>query len=296
MLHKYLSELNKIQIDLINVIKLGVVIVDRQGNYITEKSNYSDFCKMFRGNKILCTFCEKCDLHALNKTFLTLKPYIYRCHSGLVDMIIPILYDNEILGAFIVGQIILEDEENFNIQQIMNDNLGKNIDGYKLQENYKKLKKMSYSEIVSIANIVSYTASHITNSIKRKHWDNHSVETSISDSRICLNDTPIGPAIIYINKNLNSSLSLVEAAATCNMSVSQFTRVFKKETGKTFICFVSRKKIKQAKYLLKYTNKSMSEIAFELGMEDSSYFTKVFKKYTGIRPKEFRDNFIHKKD
>ncbi|NME35859.1 MULTISPECIES: PocR ligand-binding domain-containing protein [Fusobacterium] len=292
MIKRYKNELIKIQNEIIDVTKLAVVIVDREGNYITEKGNFSDFCKLFRNNKNLNLLCEKCDMHALNKTFLTLKPYIYRCHSGLVDMIVPILYDNELLGAFIVGQIVLEDEKSFNIQQVMNDNLGKNVDGYKLGENYKQLKRMTFAEITSVANLLSYTSSYITQCIKTRKWSTHKIENNVSDNRICLNDLPIGAAIIYINKNLNGNISLAEAASSCNMSVSQFTRAFKKETGKTFIDFVTRKKIKQAKYLLKYTNKSISEISFELGMDDSSYFTKVFKKYTGIRPKEFRDNIL----
>lgn len=294
MIRKYKAELTKIQNEIVALTNLAIVIVDQEGNYITEKTNYSQFCKIFRNNKNLCSYCEKCDIQALNKAFLTLKPYIYRCHSGLIDIVIPILYDGILIGAFLVGQVILDKDESFNIQQILNDNLGKNIDGEKLKETYNLLPRMTQEQIISLTNLISYTSSYITDCIKSKKWAVPEIEINKLDTRICLNDSPIGEAIMYINRNLSTPISLNDAAAKCNMSISQFTRIFKKETGKTFLDFVTRKRIKQAKYLLKSTNKTMNEIAFEVGMDNSSYFTKVFKKYTGLRPKEFRDNCSNK--
>lgn len=294
VIHKFKDELTKIQNEIVSISNLAIVVVDREGNYVTEKTNYSQFCKIFRNNKNLSSYCEKCDIQALNKAFLTLKPYIYRCHSGLIDIVVPIVYDGELIGAFLVGQVVLVEEKSFNIQQILNDNLGKNIDGEKLKETYKLLPRMTHSQLESLASIVSYISNYISGCIKNKKWNTSAIETNRLDTRICLNDSPIGAAIMYINKNLNNSPSLNEAASLCNMSVSQFTRTFKRETGKTFIDFVTRKKIKQAKYLLQYTNKTMNEIAFELGMDNSSYFTKVFKKYTGLRPKEYRNNISTK--
>ena len=80
-------------------------------------------------------------------------------------------------------------------------------------------------------------------------------------------------------------------ALLCNLSISQFSRVFKKETGKTFKEYILVKKIEKAKYFLEITNKSLSEISNEIGIEDSSYFTKVFKKYERVCPKEYRELF-----
>lgn len=289
MIHNYKEELTKIQNEIVALTNLAIVIVDQEGNYVTEKTNYSQFCRIFRNNKNLSSYCEKCDIQALNKAFLTRKPYIYRCHSGLIDIVIPILVGGVLIGAFLIGQVILEKDESFNIQQILNDNLGKNIDGEKLKETYKLLPRMTKEQIVSLTNLISYISTYISDSIKNKKWGIPEIEIFGLDTRICLNDSPIGPAIIYINKNLSSPISLNDAASKCNMSISQFTRTFKKETGKTFLDFVTRKRIKQAKYLLKSTNKTMNEIAFEVGMDNSSYFTKVFKKYTGLRPKDFRN-------
>lgn len=289
MLHKYKKELDKLQAEIVNIIKMAVVIVDSKGNYITEKSNYSEFCKIFRKNKDLSGFCEKCDLKAISKAFLSLKPYIYRCHAGLVDMVIPIVYQGELIGGFLVGQIILEDKETFELEDILLENVGKEFNFKKIAENYGLLKKMSYSELESVASVLYYTSIYITDSIKNKKWYNHKIEDNIREERVEYSTSQISAAISYINENIDKNIHLEEVASISNLSISQFSRIFKKETGKTFKDYFISKKIEKAKYYLEVTNKSLNEIASEIGFEDSSYFTKVFKKYEKLCPKYYRD-------
>lgn len=292
MLYQYKKELLKIQRELIDGTKMGIVIIDKEGEYITEKSNYSEFCELFRKNPTLCSFCEKCDLKALNKAFLSSKPYIYRCHAGLIDAIIPIVYDGELIGAFLVGQILLEDEENFNIDFILNENLGKKVNFTKLKESYHNLKKIKLSELKSIVNLIYYTTFYITDCIKTKKWKQLEIHNNIINKKIDLSYSQIAPALKYINEHLEKNISLKELATLCNMSISTFTRVFKKETDKNFKEYIILKKIEKAKFLIENSNKTLTEISNTLNFEDSSYFTKIFKKYEGLTPKQFRENLF----
>ena len=291
MLYKYRKELIKIQEEIVNMTKMAIVIVDDEGNYLTEKSNYSEFCKIFRKNKELNCFCEKCDVKALSKVFLSLKPYIYRCHAGLVDMIIPIIYQGELIGAFLVGQILLEDEETFELENILVENVGKEFNLKKIAENYDFLKKVKYNDLQSIASILHYTSVYISECIKNKKWYNHIVENNIKEERVQYSHSQISAAITHINEKIKENIYLEDVAGLCNLSISQFSRVFKKEIGKTFKEYILIKKVEKAKYFLEITNKSLSEISNEIGIEDSSYFTKVFKKYVKICPKDYRDLF-----
>ncbi|WP_297598750.1 PocR ligand-binding domain-containing protein [uncultured Cetobacterium sp.] len=291
MLYKYRKELIKIQEEIVNMTKMAIVIVDDEGNYLTEKSNYSEFCKIFRKNKELNCFCEKCDVKALSKVFLSLKPYIYRCHAGLVDMIIPIIYQGELIGAFLVGQILLEDEETFELENILIENVGKEFNLKKIAENYDFLKKVKYNDLQSIASILHYTSVYISECIKNKKWYNHIVENNIKEERVQYSHSQISAAITHINEKIKENIYLEDVAGLCNLSISQFSRVFKKEIGKTFKEYILIKKVEKAKYFLEITNKSLSEISNEIGIEDSSYFTKVFKKYEKICPKDYRDLF-----
>lgn len=286
MLKNFKKELLSIQKDLISVTNMGIVIIDIDGEYITEKTNYSEFCKVFRKNSTLSLFCEKCDLKALNKVLLSRTPYIYKCHSGLIDVIIPILYEGEIIGAFLIGQFLLENNQEFELEKILKENIGKNIDLKLLQEKYKELTVINLEKLESIIRIVTYSTYYIADCIKNKKW--LEMKNTVSKVKIELSNSKIAPIIKYINEHINENVSLSLGANLCNMSQSQFSRTFKKETGKTFKEYVLLKKIEQAKFYIKTTDKSFSEISDFLGFEDSSYFTKLFKKYEGITPKEYK--------
>jgi YesN/AraC family two-component response regulator len=72
------------------------------------------------------------------------------------------------------------------------------------------------------------------------------------------------------------------------MSPQYFCRFFKKVTGTTFKEYLLSIKIDKAKELLMKYNMSATEIAYQVGFENLSYFFRVFKKLTGLNPMEFR--------
>jgi two-component system, response regulator YesN len=93
----------------------------------------------------------------------------------------------------------------------------------------------------------------------------------------------------YINKHfLEPGLSLSEVAAYVNHSLSHFSTVFNQETSQTFKEYITDIRIKKAKELLRTTNLTSSQIAYQIGYNDPHYFSFVFKKHTGLTPREFR--------
>ena len=82
MLKNFKKELLSIQKDLISITNMGIVIIDIDGEYITEKTNYSEFCKVFRKNSTLSLFCEKCDLHHILSVFRSSLTDLFRNASA----------------------------------------------------------------------------------------------------------------------------------------------------------------------------------------------------------------------
>ena len=72
------------------------------------------------------------------------------------------------------------------------------------------------------------------------------------------------------------------------LSPAYFSRIFKKETGATFNSFLNEVRIEKSKALLRNNDLKMVDIALMVGFESQSYFTKVFKKITGISPLQYR--------
>jgi len=86
----------------------------------------------------------------------------------------------------------------------------------------------------------------------------------------------------------DDKLSLQDAAAHVRMSPSHLSKVFAQETGETFIEYVMQMRIRKAMELLLATNDKTYEVAFKVGYNDAHYFSNVFRKATGMTPRDFR--------
>ncbi len=100
----------------------------------------------------------------------------------------------------------------------------------------------------------------------------------------------IKKGIAYINDHYNQNLTLDMAAEHVGLNPAYFSTLFKKEMGVNFSNYVINLKIDKAKLLLKNSNLSLINIAIELGFDNQSYFSNVFKKATGMTPKQYRQS------
>lgn len=96
-------------------------------------------------------------------------------------------------------------------------------------------------------------------------------------------------ALRYVEQNYRGKVSSAAAAALCDLTTFQFSRLFKETYGLTFQEYLIRFRLREAGRLLKNPNAQVSEVAYLVGFNDPSYFTKVFRRYTGISPSRFAE-------
>ena len=92
----------------------------------------------------------------------------------------------------------------------------------------------------------------------------------------------------FIKEHLADKLTLDKAAEQVYLSKSYFCRILRNELGCTFTEYVNRLRIEKSKALLRETEMPISEIACTVGFGDQSYFTRLFKKQTGVAPGKYR--------
>ena len=109
-------------------------------------------------------------------------------------------------------------------------------------------------------------------------------------------DPPLYDVLQYIEDNLERKISAEELAALLHYSVSYFVRYFKRYMHCTPIEYINMAKIQRAKSLLLGTDMSIRRIAVELSFSDESYFSRVFRYYTGHSPTYFRKFCSEKRD
>lgn len=100
----------------------------------------------------------------------------------------------------------------------------------------------------------------------------------------------VNKVILYINAEIESNLNVELIAKYFNISTSHLSRIFREHTGVTLVEYLNIRKVEECQYFLRQTNKGISEISNSFHFCNQSYFTRIFKKYTSVTPKQFRDH------
>jgi len=93
----------------------------------------------------------------------------------------------------------------------------------------------------------------------------------------------------FMDQNLNTRITLEALAARVNLTPSRLSHLFKERTGRSPIDYFLRLKVDAACYMLESSDYINKEMADHLGFSDEYHFSKVFKKKTGISPREYRN-------
>ena len=96
----------------------------------------------------------------------------------------------------------------------------------------------------------------------------------------------LAPALNLVEKNYRTKIKSSELAELCGMSPFQFGRAFQETFGVSFRGYVVRYRLMQSARLLENPGASVTEVAYAVGFNDSSYFTRTFKRYFGVLPSE----------
>ena len=101
-------------------------------------------------------------------------------------------------------------------------------------------------------------------------------------------------AVSFINENLsNENLVVEDIAEELNISKSKLYRNIKNTSGISANQLIRKLRIERSKELLLKSNFSISEICYNVGFSSPSYFTKRFKEYTGMVPKQFKLKYLN---
>ena len=96
------------------------------------------------------------------------------------------------------------------------------------------------------------------------------------------------PAIAYVATHFDRKIALEDVAALCQLSPTQFCRVFRQEQGVSFCQHLLRDRLERACEGLAHSGALAKEVAYAVGFNDLSYFTWAFKRQLGLTPSEYR--------
>ncbi len=261
---------------------LRVGLHDEKMNIITEypvKSQLYDdlrFCDKVRFHSPMFTqMCYDCDMQAYNRVSRTGKTYIYTCHGGFLEAIVPIMVDNVILCCFMIGQV-RRAADCRQVQQLVQCVESEIELTAEMEEAYAAMPVMSLEKFTAFVYFLETCASHI--------YEKRFIRLQGKDL--------IEKFQRYVEEHIHESMSVNQVAAALHVSASHLARVIAGDMQTTFSDYLNHARIKVAKDMLLSTDLSVAEVAERLAYNDPTYFMRVFKRITGMTCTEFKKTLV----
>lgn len=143
---------------------LQAFIVNSQGEvFVTaeEEEKYCEFCRIVRSSEKGLFKCKRSYARAGLEASKYGKPYIFRCHAGLIAWAAPILIEDRYMGAIVCGQVLAWEPEDFFWEEIEEMTRGLGVDVNQLIQCAKKLEVLSGERIQAAADLLFVVANHI---------------------------------------------------------------------------------------------------------------------------------------
>lgn len=146
---------------------------------------------------------------------------------------------------------------------------------------YERIIRYAEDEQLGYQQIISSVVRHLLGLLYYRTQNNHHCNGAVAEK--------INEARLLMRECLHSPLSAVEVAERLNLSYSWFRKAFKKYTGISPSQFQMHLRLQRAKELLMDTDKTISEIAYELSFDTAGQFSTFFRQKQGSTPKYFRN-------
>ncbi len=290
-----------------------------------EKSKYCKLIQEYAG----VGACHKCDRDALLTACENNEYCFYRCHAGLQNVVVPVVFKGDLLGAMIAGQVVIGEKSVDSFRDIMKGFSFSPAQEKKLLRHYLSAKSISKEHLVYAIKLTKFMVNYILsvenerflqNEVFRQEerllqYENYRmhIESTMQGLSIkVLQDqvrgaetesrpggrrhqaTAVKNAIEVMRRMYRHPLTVAEIAKAVYLSPNYFSSVFKEATGKSFKAYLTELRMSEARSQLADPDKPIKEIARNVGFEDYNYFNKVFKAAFGAPPASFRKTLEEK--
>lgn len=264
------QKINKLLLDFYNATGINMDLRKADSSFVNNQSYWESkcYCKEIqstsKGRKA-CIYSDEC---LFKKSRESKKIEILTCHAGLTDISIPLLFNDEIIGYIIFGQIRTDSDFAKNRKYITS--LG--LDAEKMEKYYYDIDVFDTAKTQSMSNIAEILVKHILlENILKPNFDAN-----------------IQKAVYYINNNLEKDLSIQNISKNVNISKSVLYRRFHSYFNCTISEYINKKRIEKSVELLTKSDLSIEDIAQTIGYISGSYYSKIFKKEKGISPLKYK--------
>lgn len=232
-------------------VRVGLFAPDGK-ELIAYPQELSEYCTNIRKTEAGYRACMKSDESAYKHATSNDSFYIYTCHAGLTEMVVPIRGQGILLGYLMIGQFRMKKRKDFHSQD--------------------SLPVLDLTQIKAALHILQACAAYV--------W---------MDEYIRIQDYSLGMKVKeYIDSHLDQKIQISDLMREFGVGKTTLCNTVKEEFHMTITQLCQSLRIKEACSLLHHSDLSVSEIARRVGFDDYNYFTRVFRKCTGTPPSAYR--------
>lgn len=261
------EKLEKAIHDFYNATGIKLAILDTDFSSIASLNVDTNFCELIHD----CDKSNRCyhsDRTILGMCSKSRQPEKHICHAGLVDMALPIMHQDTIMGYIIMGQM----RRDIPFEQIENELEWLGNKKTELKKAYTDMVIYDDMRVKSLASLATMLASYIMTE------DMINAEYSSFAEKFTA----------YIRENINDNLSVEGICENLGISKASLYRHLHTHFGMTVNEYILKERISLAKQLLRDTDESIGDICEKTGISNSSYFCKLFKTSVGLSPIKYR--------
>ncbi|KGM95775.1 histidine kinase [Clostridium novyi A str. 4552] len=219
--------LKDIQDNMAKITNLAYNIIDFTGNPINKYCNFSTFCNKMRSTPEGVKMCYSANAHAGLEAAIRKEPYIFRCPAGLVDVAVPIIINENYLGAILFGQVRINDSKLLPIKQI-EDCVNRRVISDNLKKCYGENIQMEYDKLVSIAKLVQLVVNQLVEKsqlalikeelnftnvkLAKEKEERLKLEEILKNYKIKIIQSNVNPNLLLNTLNSISRLAIIENA------------------------------------------------------------------------------------
>lgn len=231
------------------------------------------YCRLVQDTRGGNAACRASDIELLKRCEKTRKVEQHICHAGLIDVAIPILYEDLILGYIVAGR--MRTETDFSKIYAYLQSLG--VSTTEAYKSYLEIPAFDTERIKSISSIATMLVKYIL------------LENMLKPDA----DDLAQKAIDFIDENLENDLTVKTISKHLNVSKNVLYNKFHERLNCTVNQYVNKKRIEKSLAFLLKTDLSIEEISQKTGFSGASYYSKAFKKQMGVSPLKYKKE--HKK-
>lgn len=249
-----------------------ILFDDDCNKIVSYPQNECAFCEAMRKCPATSRKCAISDRKAFKICREKEGPFLYKCHAGLSEASLALKENDRVVGYLMFGQMTDNPNKEALAKELIKYCADYGIDRGDVEESISEIKYTDNEKMLAAAKILEACMSYIM------------LKELITPE----NNRIFADAKEYIEEHLSAPLEIYDLCSHLGISRTKLYEVFSKETGIGVSEYIRKRRMHKAKKLLKNTKKPVWEVAQEVGFEDYTYFSRVFKNTYGKSPREIR--------